>query len=276
MLSLPPIEAGAYTFAQPACLWVSGIEAREAEAQAWAALCQLPCLPPAQTLLDERQAQYCLFFAEQRVELRSPFRGGAGPVFVDFDSPAALYRRQHGGGRGESVARAIGLRSGVGPQRVLDATAGLGGDASVLAAVGCQVQMLERNPWVYALLQDGLLRCQEAGTDAAFSERLSLAYGSLGDKELAADEFDVIYLDPMFPERRKGGQVKKEMQVFHDLVGKDEDAGGLLQVALKQAVKRVVVKRPRRAPWLGDVKPSSSLEGKRCRYDLYPKQALKR
>ena len=41
------------------------------------------------------------------------------------------------------IARAIGLNSPTAPH-VLDATAGLGGDAFVLASLGCPVTMVER------------------------------------------------------------------------------------------------------------------------------------
>lgn len=78
-------------------------------------------------------------------------------IFVDFVNGALAYRRKFGGGRGEAVARAVGIKGDYLPD-VVDATAGLGRDAFVLAAVGCHVRMVERHPVVAALLDDGLAR----------------------------------------------------------------------------------------------------------------------
>ena len=80
---------------------------------------------------------------------------------------------------------------------------------------------------------------------------------------------DVIYLDPMFPERMKSALVKKEMRILHRLVGEDVDADQLLAIALKRARKRVVVKRPRLAPTLINVSPSFCVKGESIRYDVY-------
>ena len=80
---------------------------------------------------------------------------------------------------------------------------------------------------------------------------------------------EVVYLDPMFPQRTKGARVKKEMQVFHQLIGKDSAAELLLLIAQECAQKRVVVKRPRIAPSLAGLKPNYTLEGKSNRYDIY-------
>jgi len=88
-------------------------------------------------------------------------------------------------------------------------------------------------------------------------------------RTLQADAPDVIYLDPMFPERRKSAAVKKEMQLFHQLIGTNMDAEQLFESALSGACERVVVKRPRTAPALAHRSPSYSLEGKRNRYDIY-------
>ncbi len=228
------------------------------------------------------QRLYLLHFGAARLELRSWFTGAAGPVYVDFLAGASGYRRLHGGGRGEMIARAIGLRPGIGPLNVLDATAGLGQDGFVLACLGCRVNLLERHPVVHALLEDGLQRLRVGLGDCAEESgdvggRLTLCHDSLlqWTSWTLGDDTDVIYLDPMFPEQRRKSLVRKEMQVFHALVGEDADGGELLQRALQAPVSRVVVKRPRIAPFLGDVKPSTTLSGKRCRYDIYARRRLR-
>jgi 16S rRNA (guanine1516-N2)-methyltransferase len=174
------------------------------------------------------------------------------------------------------IAKAVGVKAGVYP-KVLDATAGLGKDAFVLATLGCHLQMLERSPVVHALLADGLARAREFSIyeDPELAQIIArmelLAVDSQDYLAQIADDNrpDVIYLDPMFPDRQKSADVKKEMAAFHHVVGKDEDADSLLEKALAKANYRVVVKRPRKAPFINNKTPSYQLEGKSSRYDIY-------
>ncbi|HQQ63968.1 MAG TPA: class I SAM-dependent methyltransferase [Pseudomonadales bacterium] len=205
---------------------------------------------------------------------------GKSVIQVDFVAGANLHRRLHGGGRGQPIAKAIGLKAGNIVPRVLDCTAGLGRDAFVLASLGCNVRMCERSPLVQLLLQDGITRAQASNDPAAndIAARLLLhaedAQTALSKVERAGMP-DVIYLDPMFPERRKkSAAVKKEMAAFHTLVGVDEDADQLLPLALEKAAYRVVVKRPRHAPYLGNCKPGLVLEGESTRFDIYPLRSM--
>ena len=78
---------------------------------------------------------------------------------------------------------------------------------------------------------------------------------------------DVVYLDPMFPERQKSGLVKKKFQLLHDLEQPCMDGEALLAAALSAGPRKVVIKRPKKGPYLGGRKPSFSLEGKAIRYD---------
>ncbi|MEP1552461.1 MAG: class I SAM-dependent methyltransferase [Paraglaciecola sp.] len=212
-----------------------------------------------------------LFQQSTHLELRQLDEPKVGAVIVDFASNATTHRRKHGGGRGEAVAKAIGLK-GQKIWRVLDATAGLGRDAFVLASLGCRVDMIERSPIVAALLQDGLNR---AATDSELStwlpKKMQLHHGVA--TELLANwqgiHPDVVYLDPMFPHRKKSAAVKKEMRLFQQLLGPDEDADLLLAPALALAKKRVVVKRPAGAPYLANKKPDVEMAGKANRFDIY-------
>lgn len=192
-----------------------------------------------------------------------------GDILVDFASGAATYRRKFGGGKAEGIAKAVGL--GKKPQlRVIDATAGLGRDAFVLASLGAHVTLVERNPAVAALLADGLRR---AATDAQTADwlpaRMQLVHLSALQALAILPPADVVFLDPMFPPREKSALVKKEMRAFHDVVGADEDADALLAPALALATHRVVVKRPGYAGYLAGQKPTMSIEGKNNRFDVY-------
>ncbi len=218
----------------------------------------------------QTEAPFSLTWSDGHLELRKLDEPKLGPVFVDFVEGAVAHRRKFGGGRGQSIAKAVGLKSGANPT-VVDATAGLGRDAFVLASLGCQVTMLERHPVVAALLADGLQRAQQ---DAEIGEwmrdRMLLRAGSaLKNLQQLGFTPDVVYLDPMFPHRQKSALVKKEMRVFQSLVGPDLDADALLPAALAVAGKRVVVKRPDYAGYLNDKTPSMSIETKSNRFDVY-------
>lgn len=266
-----------------------------AHAPLWV-VCQAPALMlQAQTLAEQLQQplhinlelaalsapEFVLVLDQQGVALQQTGRKAPGPIRAEFAEGAVDHRRKFGGGKGQMIAKAVGVKAGVYP-KVLDATAGLGKDAFVLATLGCYVQLLERSPVVHALLADGLARAREhsAYEDPELAQivaRMELLavdsqnyLGQIAD----AERPDVIYLDPMFPDRQKSADVKKEMAAFHHVVGKDEDADSLLDKALAKANYRVVVKRPRKAPHLANRTPSYQLEGKSSRYDIYTLKKL--
>ncbi|WP_058910467.1 16S rRNA (guanine(1516)-N(2))-methyltransferase RsmJ [Entomohabitans teleogrylli] len=212
-----------------------------------------------------------LALTPDHLELRKRDEPKLGGIFVDFVSGAMAHRRKFGGGRGEAVAKAVGIKGSYLPD-VVDATAGLGRDAFVLAALGCRVRMLERHPVVAALLDDGLQRgWQDPEIGPWLRERLQLIHASsLTALSDITPRPDVVYLDPMYPHRQKSALVKKEMRVFQALVGADADADGLLAPAQLLATRRVVVKRPDYAPPLAGVTTRSAVTTKSHRFDIYP------
>ena len=185
----------------------------------------------------------------------------AGPVRVDF-AAEAIQQRARDALRRQHLVRAVG--TGL---EVLDATAGLGRDAFLLASAGNRLQMLERSSVVYALLTDGLRR---AGMDpelAPIIEQMQLQRMDFRDWE-EQRRFDVVYLDPMFPRPEKRARGKKEMAFLQRLTGAGDDSG-LLAKALRCARGRVVVKRPPREGWMDQQAPSFSYRGRVSRYDVY-------
>ncbi len=216
-------------------------------------------------------AGLALVLTPHQLELRQLDEAKLGAVFVDFASDALTFRRLHGGGRKEAIAKAVGIKGEPLPI-VLDATAGLGRDAFVLASLGCQVMMLERSPVVASLLNDGLERASyDADLQDWLPQRMQLFAGQSQQqlKDWQHAQPDVVYLDPMFPHRKKSALVKKEMRLFQQLLGPDEDADSLLQPALSLAKRRVVVKRPDTAPFLDNREPNMAIKGKKHRFDVY-------
>jgi 16S rRNA (guanine1516-N2)-methyltransferase len=187
------------------------------------------------------------------------------PFYIDFLSAATQYRKKNLSVRNENLARALGLKNHK-PNKIIDATAGLGRDSFIIASLGFKVEMLERSPLIYALLKDALARAANDSETKPTIERMHLIHANaLTDMPRA----DVIYLDPMFPERNRTALVKKEMRIFHALVGNDLDADQLLTIALTCAAKRVVVKRPKLAAHLANLAPAYCVKGNSSRFDVY-------
>lgn len=225
---------------------------------------------------DIRDFPVLLFLDEQGLGLQMTGKGAPGPVRAEFVTGKMGYRREHGGGAGQLVAKAVGLQKTRAALHIVDATAGLGQDAFVLASLGCTVTLFERNPVIHALLADGLARAALNVDCAAIVERMRLLEDSSIEwlARPGTEAADVVYLDPMFPHRDKSALVKKEMQVFRTIVGDDEDSAQLLAAALERARYRVVVKRPRKASAIEGAEPTTRIEGKSSRYDVYAIRAL--
>lgn len=219
---------------------------------------------------DQSDLKAVLEWRDGLVQLRPLDKELGNPVVVDFvhgKTGFRFLRAQH-----EMIVKAVTGRS-KDPLSVVDATAGLGRDSFILAAAGFTVTAIERHPAIACLLLDGLDRAGLSPEGAAVADRITLRWGvahsilpALPDEERP----DVVYLDPMFPERTKHALVKKEMRLFRDVVGEDVDGEALLDVALATARKRVVVKRPRKAEAVGGRKPGYQLLGKSSRFDVYP------
>jgi len=217
---------------------------------------------------DTADADILLAVTAERIELRFPQRGGPKPLCVDFvEGPQGYARRVN---RFGLLYTAIGFSSG--RPTVLDATAGLGRDAFRLAYHGCHVTAIERSAILFALLEDGVARAmREPDIAEQLDGRLRVWPGDARAylRSLPpADAPDVVYLDPMFPPKKKSALVKIEMPSLRHLVGNDPDAADLFEVARATARRRVVVKRHRHAPPLAP-DPTHAHADKTTRYDVY-------
>jgi 16S rRNA (guanine1516-N2)-methyltransferase len=226
---------------------------------------------PETTVDSAQDFDFLLQHSASGWQLQQTGKPAPGPVRVDFSSGASSYRRNKGGG--ELIVKAVSGKKQQLPT-VLDATAGLGGDAFVLASRGYPVTLLERSPLIALLLADGLRRAANSD-DMALREIVGRLHLQQQDsleylRELPEARLpDVIYIDPMFPASKKSAQVKKEMQAFQRLLGKDQDSAALLELALAKARHRVVVKRPLKSGCLAAIEPTFCLQGKAVRFDIY-------
>ncbi len=240
---------------------------RISQAKDLASRLELPFIETAADTFD-----YLLCYTPDRLELRPQGTQLTNPIAVDFLSGRLGYRLVHEKSKRQPLAKAIGVARTAHPT-VIDATAGIGRDALVLAVLGCQVLMMERSPIIAALLNDGLKRAAKSTTlNQLIHQRVQLKYTDAITylKYLSIDERpDIVYLDPMYPPRKKSAEIRKEMRILRDIVGGDTDANALLESALACATERVVVKRHRLANPLNGPPPSAIIQGKNTRYDIY-------
>lgn len=241
------------------------------------ALAEEICCPLLSEGDDPEQFEVLLQVGADGLSLQATGKKAPGAINADFLAGATAHRRKFGGGKGQMIAKAVGIKGGIRPQ-VLDVTAGLGKDAFVLATLGCEMTLVERSPVIHALLRDGLERAGQDPEVAEIVAHMQLHHANsidwMREQTASGERYQVVYVDPMFPHNDKSALVKKEMRVFRPVVGDDTDAEELLEAALAIAENRVVVKRPRKAPTIGTRAPSYQLEGKSSRYDIYTLKKL--
>ncbi len=251
----------------PGLLGVLAVDGERERAAAWAQRLGAPLLSAAP------QAAGVVLRAGRPPALQATGPGAPRhPLAVDFTDPAWRRRLAGTSARRDPLARAVGLHRRSAPA-VVDATAGLGRDAAVLAHLGAHVVALEASPVLAALLAEALAGGREAPEPAVALERLSLRCGDLRRLLPALPEAcrEVVYLDPMFPAGSTRGGVGREAQILRALLPAEAQApeAELLEHARAAATRRVVVKRSRRAPALAAQAPTRSLHGRAVRFDLY-------
>ena len=151
----------------------------------------------------------------------------------------------------------------------IDATAGMGEDSFLLAAAGYQVTMFEQNPVIEVLLKDAMKRAKKHPLLSEIIDRMNLIGGNSIELLPKQNHADLIYLDPMFPARRKSGLVNKKLQLIQHLEQPCVEEADLLQAAMSLNPRKIIIKRPLKGAFLADRKPQYSVKGKAIRYDCF-------
>lgn len=166
----------------------------------------------------------------------------------------------------DPLLKAIGHKS----TQVLDLTAGWGVDAAHLAHHQYHVTALEQHPFLAFLLIETYKRCQSSVFKSSIQFHHVDALSYINENPMG--KFDVVYLDPMYPEKKKSAATNKKMQILQLLHLSEKlnpnDVKQLLIAARKVATKRVVVKRPHFAPPI-EIDRVGYTQGKLLRFDIY-------
>ena len=186
------------------------------------------------------------------------------PFYIEFNS---LLKRLN---QKETIIKAFGIKKTYKPN-ILDTTAGLGRDSFILASQECSITMIERNPIVYILLNNALKNSIKDFSLKDIIKRMNLIYSDsitflLHNK---IENIDIIYIDTMFPKTNKDRLVKKNMQIFQNIIKNDTDDKELLNISLKQNVKKVIVKRWLKMNYINNLKPNIEIKGTKIRFDVY-------
>lgn len=221
-------------------------------------------------LKEMKQFDYLLMLSTRFLGLYHTADKKLTPFYIDFSTGKIFYRHQHALFRNELIAKAMGVKPKDKPF-IVDATAGLGRDSFILATLGFDIVLLERSPILYSLLMDAMTRAEKTTNLLPVITRMHLILTDAREWLLSSvhQRPDIIYLDPMFPKRKKSAAVKKEMRILQELLSDEGDTGELFNLSLSCAAKRVVVKRPRIAENMNDQKPDYSLTGQNSRFDIY-------
>ena len=180
-----------------------------------------------------------------------------------------LHRLKYGKGRGQNLAKAVGMKFNKN-RNIIDATAGLGYDSFILASLGAKVTLIERSQKIHELLQNGIDEGISFGGEIEkIINRMELLFGDSKDI-LPKLTPEVIMIDTMYKDRKKTALVKNNMRLVREIVGPDSDYIELLKVALNCAKNRVVLKQPRYAEPIKEIrKCSHQILGRTIRYDVY-------
>ena len=218
-------------------------------------------------------ADIIIFFNTENAELILPTIS-LKPFKVDFAYYLKHFAAQNL--KTHPLAQAIGLKNK--NLTVLDATAGFGKDTALIECLGHKVIALEQNPIIFTLLQSAAATCSASYKviTSKFINQNSCEY--LANMAQSYPDIiypDIIYLDPMFPSKNKNNLVKKPMQLLQTILADEPNNNEeLLNIAIKKANKKVIVKRPQTAAPLANIQPDLSItKSQSTRYDIYLKGA---
>lgn len=207
---------------------------------------------------DRSDTKFLLEINHDALSLRAVCQPKLKPFCLDFN------RARPGKGK-DPLLRAIGTHT----YSVIDATAGWCSDALHIARHDIKVLAIEQNRIVAALATHAMKKI----TQPDLKKRFTLMNGdSVEVLDSLAQSPDVIYLDPMYPDKNKNSATKKELTLLRDIVGVQENSQQLFARAMAWAKHRVVVKRPHYAPPLAAGKVGET-RSKLVRFDIYKPHA---
>jgi 16S rRNA (guanine1516-N2)-methyltransferase len=224
---------------------------------------------------DFDKCNYEYIYQNQIWFLKSKLRKEFTPFSVDFSQGTYKDISLKAKSSRDPLVKALGKVSS--STHVLDLTAGWLKDSWRIIVNDIKVTAIENQPLVYNFLKLSIENQIKNSLDESFKQKLrnlKLIYGESSKfiSENTLEKFDIIYIDPMFPDKKKKALAGKELQLLQDIVGLRSVGEELVSLALKTTVSRVIVKRPLNAPKLVE-SVTFQVEGKSARFDVYVKSS---
>ena len=164
------------------------------------------------------------------------------------------------------LKKAVGWQSSV-QKHILDATGGLGHDSFILALLGQKITLLEKNTGLCILIEEALNNLPNLSYFNDAKNNISVINNDSRAFLSSAENFDVIYVDPMFNSKKKLKRTK-QMQFLDNYLEEYDDPSVEFY---KSNFKRLVIKKElRAAPSIKDCS-AISFKGSSVRYDVYSK-----
>ncbi|WP_343128592.1 class I SAM-dependent methyltransferase [Buchnera aphidicola (Kurisakia onigurumii)] len=211
-----------------------------------------------------------LILNKKKIKLYDTQNPKLGNFYIDFTNKKISYRINNR--KKESLIQAIKIKNNPYPN-VLDMTAGLGRDSFILAASGCHVLMLERNPIIFILLNNALHRAYKNPKIGKWvKSRIKFFFESSFNISNISFTFkpEVIYIDPMYCIKKRKSNPKKDMQFLNKIIkNTDQDSNKLIFIARNINCRKIVVKRPLNGSYIGNIKTKNSIFSKKHRFDIY-------
>ncbi|CAL4324691.1 class I SAM-dependent methyltransferase [Buchnera aphidicola] len=216
---------------------------------------------------NTKNTNFSLIIKNHRIELQNNLKNKEKNIWVDFNyKKFQKYKKD----KKIKIIQTLGIKKNYIPH-VLDSTAGVGKDSFIFFSHGCKVTMVEKNPILSILLYDGLYRgFQNHKIGILMKKNIQLIYNTSNNlKKIKILKPDVIYLDPMFPQKKKKSLPKKNMQTIQKLIGNDTDSHILFQQCKQFAKNRIVVKRKMTSKYISNDLPDFNIKTKKHRFDIY-------
>lgn len=162
------------------------------------------------------------------------------------------------------LKKAIGY-GGESSKRILDCTGGLGHDAFILALLGQNVTVVDKNKGLCILFELALESLPQTSYFLEAKERITIINdnsASFIDKLL---DYDVVYIDPMFKDKGTAGR-SGVMSLISDYL---DDFTDVSDVLIRYKFNRMVIKRQKQFKQSGNGSPSFILSGKSINFHVF-------
>ena len=128
---------------------------------------------------------------------------------------------------------------------IFDSTAGLLTDSLIFLSLGHKVIAVEQSKILYSLLRDAISRAEKK--IPVLKNLMLINDNSVDAYKSISEDFDAIYIDPMFPKSKKytkkPGKIESIKKIL-ELENLKDDTESLIEIFLNSNYKKIILKSP--------------------------------